>query len=236
MSTGMRDGTDLWVFAYGSLMWQPGFRHVEVRRARIHGYRRSFCIYSMHYRGNSNRPGLVLGLDRGGACEGLAFRVAEADRAEVRRYLAGRELIYGVYREAFIAVDLAGCPGDAVGARAVALAYVAEQRHPSYAGPLELEQQAAIIRAARGVAGTNLSYLEATLAKLAELRIRQPLLDRLGVLAGVAPRSGRGEAVHISRCGAFAAKPAAVTLRSRQRFANRQRIRHAFSFRRGLAE
>ena len=90
----------LWVFAYGSLMWQPGFPFVEARRARLEGYHRSFCIYSLHYRGTQQRPGLVLGLARGGTCEGIAFRVADEDAPAVRAYLHARELIYGVYREA----------------------------------------------------------------------------------------------------------------------------------------
>src|SRR5262245_36034065 len=75
---------DLWVFAYGSLMWRPGFAYEEARRARLTGYRRCFCIYSVHHRGRPERVGLVLGLDRGGVCEGVAYRVAAARAADTR--------------------------------------------------------------------------------------------------------------------------------------------------------
>jgi hypothetical protein len=76
-----RDHHDLWVFAYGSLMWRPGFRYEEARRARLTGYSRRFCIYSVHHRGTPERLGLVLGLDRGGVCEGVAYRIAAPDVA-----------------------------------------------------------------------------------------------------------------------------------------------------------
>ena len=90
-------GEDFWVFGYGSLMWHPGFPHVEVRLAVLHGYHRRFCVYSHRYRGTPERPGLVLGLDRGGSCRGLAFRVPAAESAEVIDYLYEREMITGVY-------------------------------------------------------------------------------------------------------------------------------------------
>ena len=92
---GERD--DFWVFGYGSLMWQPGFEHLEVRSALLRGYHRAFCVYSHHYRGTPGRPGLVLGLDRGGACRGLAFRVAKQNADAVMTYLDERELIGYAY-------------------------------------------------------------------------------------------------------------------------------------------
>ena len=91
------------MFGYGSLMWRPGFAFEEARRARLIGCRRCFCIYSVHHRGTPERPGMVLGLDRGGACEGIAYRVAAANAAETVRYLRAREQINGVYREAHAA-------------------------------------------------------------------------------------------------------------------------------------
>ena len=85
-------------------MWRPGFAYEEARRARLIGYRRCFCIYSVHHRGTPERPGLVLGLDRGGACEGIAYRISAANVADRRvAYLRARELINGVYREAHAA-------------------------------------------------------------------------------------------------------------------------------------
>ena len=87
-------------------MWRPGFAFAEARRARVVGYRRCFCIYSVHHRGTPERLGMVLGLDRGGACEGIAYRIAGADVAETLRYLRARELINGVYREAHVPMEL----------------------------------------------------------------------------------------------------------------------------------
>lgn len=215
----------LWVFGYGSLMWQPGFEYDEVCRARLEGYRRAFCVYSLHYRGSARRPGLVLGLMRGGTCEGLAFRVAAADACAVRAYLHGRELIYGVYREAILPAELHG--GER--ARIEVLTYVAEPRHPSYAGTMPVARQAAMIRGARGVAGSNLAYLVATLRKLAALGIRQPELERVALAAGVSDLLRRDSPVVCvdARCAAFAGRPSpgAPIVIARP---------HAFAFRRAL--
>jgi cation transport protein ChaC len=101
---------ETWIFGYGSLMWNPGFAFAEARPARLTGYHRAFCIYSIHYRGTERQPGLVLGLDRGGVCDGIAFRLAPEQRQAVLNYVRRRELIYGVYREALVAVDLRHAP------------------------------------------------------------------------------------------------------------------------------
>src|SRR5215470_16603979 len=102
----VRADHDLWVFAYGSLMWRPAFAFAEARRARLTGYHRAFCIYSVHHRGTPERLGLVLGLDRGGVCEGVAYRVPATDAVAVRAYLRAREQVSGVYREAFLPVEV----------------------------------------------------------------------------------------------------------------------------------
>src|SRR5690606_30823647 len=99
LSYRLGDMGDFWVFGYGSLIWRPGFEHVEARRARLNGYRRSLCIYSFVHRGTPERPGLVLGLDRGGSCVGLAFRVRGEQRDAVIEYLRARELVTNVYLE-----------------------------------------------------------------------------------------------------------------------------------------
>ena len=106
------DPAETWIFGYGSLMWNPGFDFAEARRARLTGYHRAFCIYSIHYRGTQRRPGLVLGLDRGGVCDGIAFRIAPEQRQQVLAYLRRRELIYAVYREALVPVDISHAPGQ----------------------------------------------------------------------------------------------------------------------------
>jgi len=97
---------DLWVFGYGSLMWRPDFPYEERTPATIAGYHRAFCVASTHHRGSINRPGLVLGLDRGGACTGIAYRIGKANARQVLTYLRERELIYGVYRETRVSAHL----------------------------------------------------------------------------------------------------------------------------------
>ena len=175
-----------WIFAYGSLMWRPGFPYEAAQHARLIGYRRCFCIYSMHHRGTPERPGLVLGLDRGGTSEGIAYRISAANYAMVVRYLRAREQVSGDYREITVAVSLLGGNKREV----MALTYVVERAHPSYAGRLPLMLQARLIRGARGVSGLNLDYLISTLNHLAELGIRERDLQRL--LAIIGPHTARG--------------------------------------------
>ena len=226
--SGQPDTRTLWVFGYGSLMWQPGFAFVEMRRARLVGYHRSFCIYSLHYRGTPQRPGLVLGLARGGTCQGVAFRVADADATAVRSYLHARELIYGVYREAMLTAEIESERGPI---QTDVLTYIAETGHPSFAGTgTSLARRSAIIRAARGKAGSNLAYFVATLSKLRELGIRQPDLERLAVAARAAGSFAHSASPRIleARHRAFAWRP--CTIKS----AVRNDRRHAFAYRRRL--
>ncbi len=217
---------DLWVFGYGSLMWRTGFAVVETQRARLVGYRRCFCVISMHHRGSPGRPGLVLGLDRGGDCEGMAFRVAAKDAAAVRAYLRERELIYGVYRECLLPVLL-----HAPHTRVDALAYVVEPRHPCYAGRLPVAEQARRIRGAEGISGANIDYLVNTVRHLRELRIEARELDRVLALAGPLAACGvRDDGVsHRSRGLARAARAhpvqgRALKLEERRRFLYRARV------------
>ena len=171
---------ELWVFAYGSLMWRPDFPFVEARAARLAGYHRCFCIISRHYRGTDAHPGLVLGLDRGGVCVGRAFRVSTEDAAAVVTYLRRREQISGVYREAHVPVTLLG---EAPVTR-MAMTFLAEPAHPSYIRGLGLRQQAVIVGGAVGKAGSNLEYLVATLRELRSFGIREAQLERLLVMLG----------------------------------------------------
>src|SRR5580704_12234670 len=101
---------DLWVFGYGSLMWRPGFDFIERTEARLAGAHRALCVYSFVHRGTPERPGLVLGLDRGGNCRGIAFRVAGAQRSRTLAYLRAREQVTAVYRECVRRVWLKGVP------------------------------------------------------------------------------------------------------------------------------
>jgi cation transport protein ChaC len=156
-----------WVFGYGSLMWNPGFPYQERVPATLVGSHRSLCVYSWHYRGSPEAPGLVFGLDRGGACRGIAYAVSPEDRAAVVAYLREREQVTAVYREVHRPVRL-----DGRSSPMVAMAYVADRRHPQYAGRLPTERQVEIVRAAAGVAGPNTDYVISTADHLVELGIR----------------------------------------------------------------
>lgn len=205
---------DTWVFGYGSLMWNPGFAYAEARPATLRGFHRAFCIYSVHYRGTARNPGLVLGLDRGGVCHGMAFRLAPDTHAETLAYLRRRELIYGVYREAFVPVDLAHDRPDAPLQTVYALAYIAERAHPAYAGVLPLAREATLIRRSAGRSGTNLDYLLSTHRHLRSLGIQDIRLDRLVAMTGAfAGRSSLQEGAPRSTVGltrAWAARPTHV--------------------------
>jgi len=171
---------DFWVFGYGSLMWRPGFAHVETRRARLHGYRRSLCVSSFVYRGTPERPGLVLGLDRGGSCVGLAFRVPARLGGEALDYLRGRELVTGVYLERVLPVRLDG------GGIVPALTYVVDRGHQQYAGTIDAAHAAALVSGAAGRAGPNEEYVLNTLDHLAALGIRDHWLEEVARLIGPA--------------------------------------------------
>lgn len=166
---------DLWVFGYGSLMWRPGFDFVERQGALVHGWRRSLCVYSHVYRGTPERPGLVLGLDRGGACRGIAFRVAAALREPTIDYLRERELVTNVYLERNVLARLDD------GTTANALAYVADRSHAQYAGRLEREQLLSLVAQGVGESGPNVDYVLNTEAHLRESGVADPTLDWLAV-------------------------------------------------------
>jgi cation transport protein ChaC len=162
---------EFWVFGYGSLIWRPGFAHVETARARLHGFRRSLCVYSWVHRGSEQRPGLVLGLDRGGSCIGLAFRVPGELRDEVMAYLREREMVTGVYLERVLPVRLEN--GTAVSA----LCYIVDRSHRQYAGRLTVEDAARVVTGGVGQSGRNEEYLSNTVEHLKALGIRDHWLE-----------------------------------------------------------
>ena len=183
----MTDGDGaFWVFGYGSLMWDPGFDHLERRSARLHGYRRRPCVASIHYRGAPDRPGVVMGLDRGGACRGFAYRVAADAAAGVVRYLDARELIYPVYRQRRLPVTVFDARGAA--RRVTAPTYVVDRADPLYAGNRDLACLARRVATAQGVAGSSLAYLRQVLHHLGELGIRDRGLEALLAAVAAAPR------------------------------------------------
>lgn len=185
MSLSPDPAADLWVFAYGSLMWRPGFAFLDQAPARLIGAHRALCVLSHVHRGTPEKPGLVLGLDQGGSCRGLAFRVAAARREETLRYLRAREQVTRVYRETIRTVWLDDSPGR----RVAAVCYVVDRAHAQYAGALSLDQQLHHVRQGHGQSGANRDYVIATVAALEALGCRDRdlhlLAERLGGLQRV---------------------------------------------------
>lgn len=166
----------MWVFGYGSLIWNPEFPVAEQRIARAAGWHRSFCMRSIHHRGTVDSPGLVLALDRapGADCTGVAFRVEPGAEAETLAALRARELISSAYLEETLTLETAAGP-------ITALAYVIDPHHVQYCGGLALEEQAQIIAHASGGRGLNRDYLWSTAAHLVDLGIADADLEWLAV-------------------------------------------------------
>ena len=165
-------GEDFWVFGYGSLMWHPGFPHVEVRLARLRGLHRSFCVYSHRYRGTPQAPGLVLGLDRGGSCHGMVFRVPAGEGEAVLDYLYEREMVTGVYRPSWRRAETDLGPVSAI-------TFVVDRNHRQYAGRLSHEDMVQLIMQGRGNRGPCMEYLENTVHHLRALGLKDRGLERL---------------------------------------------------------
>jgi cation transport protein ChaC len=164
---------DIWIFGYGSLMWNPGFRHCTAAPALLRGWHRSFCVYSHRYRGTPEKPGLVLGLDRGGTCRGMAFRIARADVEEAMHYLWEREMNGGVYRFRTLTASLDG--DGTVEVRA----FVVDRGHKNYAGRLSTDDTARLILQGIGAKGLCREYLENTVRQLESLGLVDGPLHRL---------------------------------------------------------
>ncbi len=169
---------DLWVFGYGSLMWRPGFEFIEQVPARLIGEHRALCVYSFDHRGTPEKPGLVLGLDRGGACRGVAFRVAASQRADTVEYLRSREQTTNVYREVMRSVWLE----DEARQRVSALAYVVDRGHVQYAGRLTLADQVRFVQQGHGRSGNNRDYVLSTVASIEKQGFRDAQLHQLAAM------------------------------------------------------
>ncbi|HZS63666.1 MAG TPA: gamma-glutamylcyclotransferase [Xanthobacteraceae bacterium] len=163
---------DLWVFAYGSLMWRPGFAFAERVAARAVGAHRGLCVYSFVHRGTPERPGLVLGLDIGGTCRGIAYRVSARDRGATVAYLREREQVTAVYRECTRSVWLLGERER----RVEALCYMVDRSHPQYAGRLSAAEQLRLVRQGHGKAGPNIDYVLSTVQELEAQGVRDAAL------------------------------------------------------------
>jgi cation transport protein ChaC len=166
-------GGDLWVFGYGSLMWRPGFAFEERTVATVRGLHRALCVWSHVHRGTPDRPGLVLGLDKGGSCRGLAFRVAPARWEATVAYLREREQVTNVYVEILVDARLSD------GRHVRALAYKADRRHPQYSGRLAHEELLRVVQGGVGLSGANPDYVLATQDHLVELGIHDATLSWL---------------------------------------------------------
>ncbi|WP_207063440.1 gamma-glutamylcyclotransferase [Motiliproteus sp. SC1-56] len=162
---------DLWVFAYGSLLWNPGFDYLEHQEAHLFGYHRALCVWSHVHRGTAEAPGMVLGLDRGGSCRGRAYRVASKDRQAAADYLYAREMPTPVYRARLHPMRLAD------GRRIRALTFIVDHGHPQYAGRISPAQAANHVAGAEGLSGSSRDYLFNTLRHLQALGIQDPHLQ-----------------------------------------------------------
>src|SRR5882672_7104516 len=165
-------GADVWLFGYGSLVWNPIVHHEERRVARVHGFHRSFCLWSHVNRGSLQKPGLVLGLDAGGSCRGVAFRIAGRHAVEELRLLWRREMVLGAYSPRWASVDSAN-------ETLRAIAFFVNRGHANYAGRLPLETVIKTLVSARGQLGTPAEYLLETVHGLVEHGVRDPYLLEL---------------------------------------------------------
>jgi glutathione-specific gamma-glutamylcyclotransferase len=171
---------NLWVFAYGSLMWRPNFHYEEKLRAVLEGAHRALCVYSAIHRGVHSAPGLVLGLDKGGQCEGIAYRVPARLAADTRAYLYRRENVTNTYSAAMKPVKLM----DGSHRTVQALCFLANRRHPQYAGGLPLERQAYLVRRSAGASGANIDYVVNTAEHLRALGVHDSRLEQLMAILG----------------------------------------------------
>jgi glutathione-specific gamma-glutamylcyclotransferase len=181
-------GGDLWVFGYGSLMWSPCFDYTRKSPGRAHGYHRALCILSTRYRGTQRKPGLVMGLCRGGSCWGVAYRI---DAARLRRALErlwNREMSRRVYKPRLIPVRLAS------GREVKALAFIADPAHPSYVRELDLHGRARLVAQGIGARGPCIDYIRNTLDHMHDVGVRDPHLERILHAALALRQNGKNDA------------------------------------------
>ncbi len=166
-------GQSLWVFGYGSLMWNPGFAYEESRPARIFGFHRRLCLWSKIYRGTPEKPGLVLGLAAGGSCNGMAFRLSDENRNPQLDYLYEREMVTDAYQPVVKPVYLED------NRMVTALTFISRTKHPQFAPEMPLEQTVQVVKQAIGPNGTNIDYIINTVAHLDSMGIRDSDLHRI---------------------------------------------------------
>lgn len=179
----------LWVFGYGSLMWRPGFAFEERCEAVMHGVHRRLCIYSHVHRGTPDKPGMVLGLDRGGTCRGIGYRVAPGRRDETIAYLREREQVTMVYKEQWRDMVVQRASGRE---RVRALVYVVDQQHGQYAGKRAAQELLPFVLQGHGKGGPCIEYIASTLDHIREQGMNDHHLEEVLKLALAArAESGR---------------------------------------------
>jgi len=169
---GGMEGSDIWVFAYGSLMWDPGFYFEDVRIARVEGFARRFCLHMDKGRGSPETPGFMAALDDGRYCDGLAFRIAAELVDHETAVIWRREMIAYGYKAVFV-------PADIGGEQVHALTFVADHATDRYAGDVDLDRSARMIATAQGINGTNLDYISNLAAQLEILGLSDPDFEEL---------------------------------------------------------
>ncbi len=162
-------------------MWRPGFEYVERRPAKIYGHHRAFCVFSHVHRGTPENPGLVLGLDQGGSCRGLAYRVMPSKAGEVQRYLRAREQVTMIYREVMARIHVfeVDAAPNGISEKVDALCFIVDRSHEQYAGKLNIDEQVRLIAHGQGQSGENPEYLTNTLQHLEEMGVVDDGLKRL---------------------------------------------------------
>jgi cation transport protein ChaC len=169
---GWNPSEDLWMFCYGSLIWNPLFHHIERRKVTVHGFHRSFCLRSRHGRGSVEEPGLMLGLDFGGCCNGVALRIPAAEVRHELMLVWRREMAIGSYAPRWVMASAGDCKLRAV-------AFVVNHSHPHYAGKLPLETICKTLATAKGRFGSGADYLYQTVDCLGKHGIRDSYLTQL---------------------------------------------------------
>ncbi len=191
----LRPGEDLWIFGYGSLMWNPAFEHDDHVPATLWGYHRRFCLHMTLARGSPECPGLMLGLDRGGMCHGLALRIPASRVHEETDILWMREMIAGTYEPRWVPLRLAtrkGAVGASVPARPQAVTFTVNRAHPRYTGRLPIAEVARRIATASGELGSCREYFEETIAHVRSLGLRDRHLEDIARALEAFDRSGGG--------------------------------------------
>ena len=163
---------DLYVFGYGSLIWNPAFHFIEKTQALVHGWHRRFCLKMFMGRGTPETPGLMLALDHGGSCKGVAFRIAAGAIREELGLLWQREMYGGAYNARWVSLRTADGPRRAI-------TFVINRKHPRYTPELSITQTAALISTGCGDMGTCREYLENTISHLADLGLSDAGLERI---------------------------------------------------------